>query len=216
MPIGLSQSEIGNELDKPETVMNEEYKVPGEADLRSALKAILLAKHAKEPDTVVCEELGICRGHVRVDLAIVNGILHGYEIKSDRDSLRRLSRQVDYYGRVFDRATLVVGERHMSDALDRLPEWWGVMSAYPASGSLRFKTVRPGRRNPAKDPRSLVELLWLKDALALLESRSVVRGARGKPRQLIWDRICEHFNIHEITEAVLCQLKARATPKDPA
>jgi len=34
--------------------------------------------------------LGVHRG---------NGLLHGYEIKSDRDSLRRLATQVDVYGK---------------------------------------------------------------------------------------------------------------------
>ena len=48
---------------------------------------------------------------VRIDIAVVKGALHGFEIKSDFDNLKRLARQVDLYSQVLDRATLVVGER---------------------------------------------------------------------------------------------------------
>lgn len=61
-----------------------------DADIRSVLRSRLSFQHAAEADTVVIEELGLCRGQVRVDVSVVNGLLHGYEIKSDRDSLRRL------------------------------------------------------------------------------------------------------------------------------
>jgi hypothetical protein len=40
-----------------------------------------------------------------------------------------------------------------------------------------------------------------------------VRGARGKPRELVWDRVCEHFDVTEIAAAVRERLKARATQR---
>ena len=92
----------------------------GDAEIRSVLRSRLSQKHTRTSRTVFIEELGLCRGQVRVDLSVVNGLLHGYEIKSDRDSLRRLSGQVELYGKVFDRATLVVGERHLAEALDNV------------------------------------------------------------------------------------------------
>ena len=190
--------------------MNGAGVILGDADLRPALRSTLIAKHADQPETVILEELGVCRGRVRVDVAVVNGSLHGYEIKSERDSLRRLSVQVDFYGKVLDRATLVVGEGHLAAALDLLPAWWGVLSIHQTAHEPRFKTVRRGRQNPRKDPRSLVEFLWLDDALALLETRDVARGVRGKPRRFVWDRICEHFSVDEIAAAVRAQLMARA------
>src|SRR3990172_9569406 len=92
-----------------------------DSDIRPALKALLSGRHSKERGTFILDELGICRGQVRVDIAVVNGIVHGYEIKSDRDSLRRLGAQVDLYGKVLNRATLVVGQRHLKEALDVVP-----------------------------------------------------------------------------------------------
>src|ERR1700752_2733932 len=91
-----------------------------DADIRSALRSWLLAEDGSKGDTVVIDELGICCGVVRIDLAVVNGTLHGYEIKSDIDSLRRLALQIELYSKVLDRATLVVGQRHLDEALDML------------------------------------------------------------------------------------------------
>lgn len=196
--------------------MSSSHMVLRDADIRPALRSDLLDKHADEADTVIIEELGVCRGRVRVDLAVVNGTLHGYEIKSDGDSLRRLTTQIDFYGRVLDRATLVVGERHLHNAIDVLPAWWGVLQVQQPPRRQRFRTIRRGRKNPQRDPRALVELLWLDDALALLEARHVARGVRGRPRRLVWDRVCAHFSIDEIAAAVRAQLKARAAPQAPA
>ncbi|MBI2570191.1 MAG: sce7726 family protein, partial [Candidatus Schekmanbacteria bacterium] len=153
--------------------MSDEAAVLGDADIRPALRSRLFDRHADLPDTVIVEELGVCRGRVRVDVAVVNGTLHGFEIKSDHDSLRRLGVQVGHYGKVLDRATPVVGERHLSQALDAVPAWWGVLCVRRAARDHRFETVRCESENPGRDPRSLVELLWLEDALALLQARDV-------------------------------------------
>ena len=187
----------------------------GDAEIRSVLRSSLSQKHANKSRTVFIEELGLCRGQVRVDLSVVNGLLHGYEIKSDRDSLRRLNNQVELYGKVFDRATLVVGERHLAEALDNVPVWWGILLAHQSAKKLQIKTVRSPRSNPKKDPRALVELLWLDDALALLEERDAARGYRGKARWIVWDRVCELCSLNEIAEAVRTQLKARAKKQAP-
>ena len=196
--------------------MNERDLID-EGSIRAALRSKLLVKQVGDADaTVVIEELGLCRGQVRVDIAVVNGLLHGYEIKSDRDSLRRLAVQVEVYGKVLDRATLVIGERHMPSALDMVPAWWGVLHVYTTANGLRFKTLRGARKNPHRDPRSLVELLWLGDAIVLLEERNAARGVRGKPRRMIWNRVCEYFDVNEIAAIVRARLKARATNQVPA
>jgi hypothetical protein len=186
-----------------------------DSGIRAALRSKLSLQRAHESDTVFIEELGLCRGLVRVDFAVVNGFLHGYEIKSDRDSLRRLGVQVKIYGKVLDRATLIVGERHLAEALKTVPAWWGVLYVYSTPDGLRFKTVRHGRNNPRRDPRFLVELLWLDQAIALLQERNLARGILGKPRRQVWDRVCSHFGVDEIAAAVRTRLKARVTNPVP-
>jgi len=55
-----------------------------DAAIRSALRATLEAEHANE-EALVLDELGLCRGRARVDMAVVTGALNGYEIKGDYD-----------------------------------------------------------------------------------------------------------------------------------
>jgi hypothetical protein len=73
----------------------------------------------------------------------------------------------------------------------------------------RLTTFRRGRKNPCRNPRSLVELLWREEALLMLEQRELDWGLRSKPRHMAWDRVVEVFSIKEIGDAVLGRLKAR-------
>lgn len=175
-------------------------------DVRALLKQWLQGRHAGERDTVVVEELGLNRRLVRADVAVVNGILHGYEIKAARDRLNRLAQQVRVYGDVFDRSTLVVDSRHLSKARALIPDWWEIITI--VDGVLRVE--RRGRRNPLRQPRTLVELIWRDDALALLEKKGEARGFGRLPRHEIWDRVCELYSLDEIAAVVRSHLKARA------
>jgi hypothetical protein len=182
-------------------------------EIREALRRYVSREH-KGARQVILEELGLFRGLARIDMAVVNGSLHGYEIKSDRDSLRRLKGQVSLYNRVFDRATLVVGRRHLQKACEMIPDWWEILRVDSTASDPSFRLARPGRDNPARDPRSLVELIWLDDALALLEERGLAKGVRGKPRRLVWDKVCKHLDLDEIAAAVRTHLKARRVGRE--
>lgn len=164
---------------------------------------------AGEKGVAFIDELGICQGRGRIDIAVVNDEIHGYEIKSDRDSLRRLPGQIDMYSKVVDKATLVVGSRHLSESLALVPDWWGVIQVELGTEGMCFKTIRQGHSNPNVEVRSLVELLWHDDAIGLLDERGASYGVRSKPRRAAWDRICEIFEAQEIAAKVRARLIAR-------
>jgi len=187
-----------------------------DSDIRPALRDWLRARHESDPDTVILDELGICRGRVRIDLTVVNGLLHGYEIKSERDTLARLETQADLYGRVLDRATLVVGEAHFQAALRAVPRWWGVLLVESSGNTPRFIVRRRGSRNPRLDAKAVVEFLWREDSLALLENREAAAGLRGKTRLAMWNRICEVCEVEEIAAAARARLKSREDLAAPA
>lgn len=173
----------------------------GDRDIRPALRTYLRA-----PGDVLIEEMGVCGGQVRVDLAVVGDTLDGYEIKSDRDSLRRLAGQVDLYGRVFERMTMVVGPRHFEAVLRTVPASWGLLLVDEA---LDLSPVRQARLNEAVDSRYLVELLWLEECMALLEAHGAARGVRGKPRRDVWGRVCERLTTKDVAAAVRDALRRR-------
>ena len=179
-------------------------------DLRTLVKARLAPILQNTSAVVLIEELGLCRGQARVDLALVNGRLHGFEIKSDQDSLRRLPAQAKIYATVLERATLVTTVRHVDRALGILPRWWEVLVAKVTGlGHLTLNRVRRGRLNPDVDPRAMAELLWYEDAISLLRAHGAQRGVLRKPRSVVWDRICDRLQDREIRSAVLDALKAR-------
>ncbi len=85
-------------------------------DVRMALHHKVLMDHHEDSNTLVLDELGLRHGICRVDIAVVNSYLHGYEIKSDADTLERLPSQISVYSAVLDRVTLVVGKTHISQS----------------------------------------------------------------------------------------------------
>lgn len=180
-------------------------------DIRTVLKAELMRRHAKDDNTLVLDELGIRHGAARIDVVVVNHQLHGYEIKSDRDSLKRLPHQIKAYSSIMDRVTLVVGYRHAYEALRMVPEWWGVRLAETKkqSGTVVLSSARPARNNPKVDLDAAVALLWRGEALAILEEMGAAGGVRSKRRSEIYKRLVELSDSDFLRSRIRQQLKQR-------
>lgn len=188
-----------------------------DGDIRAALHDRLGADHGREPDTRFVDELGVC-GTVRVDVAVINGTFSGYELKSDRDTLRRLPTQVDVYSKVLDHATLVVGERHLAheETLALLPNWWGVIVARQSSAGVTLEETRPPIWNDNVDPAALSRLLWREEALAELARRGLDLGVRTRPRWIIAERLASQVPVEELRAAVRHCLKTREGWRQPS
>ncbi len=179
--------------------------------IRSALKTKLLTQYSNNIDTIIIEELGVNHGEVRVDLAVVNGFLNGYELKSDKDTLERLPHQVRAYNSIFDRMILVVGYRHAYAAIKSVPEWWGIKIAEKGlRGSINFHTVRRSLKNPTPDANSIIKLLWRDEAVSFLDEFSSADGLRSKPKNEIYKKITQIATLDMIRDRVRVQLKSRA------
>ena len=178
--------------------------------IRTALKRELLASHADDPGTAIIEELGILHGSCRIDLAVVNGVMHGYELKSDRDTLLRLPRQIQAFAAVFDYVTLVVGERHVRLAVEIIPDWWGVRSVRLDSGKLSFCDLKLPMTNPSPDPMAVVRLLWRQEAMDLLREVRGTNAVRIKSRERIYAELVAAASCGYLRGAVRQRLKNRA------
>lgn len=180
-------------------------------DIRVVLKKELMQKHANDKDTVILDELGLRHGAVRIDLVVVNDWLHGYEIKSDHDNLRRLPEQIRIYSSIMDRVTLVVGYRHAYEALRMVPEWWGVRLAEKKkrSGTVVLSDARLPIDNSRVDLNAVVALLWRNEALNILEEMEAAKGVRSKTRTDIYRRLVEVSKPEYLRAKVRQQLKCR-------
>ncbi len=91
-------------------------------DIRAALHAHLDDVHASDgSNTKIIDELALGRGRARMDVAVVNGALCGYEIKSAHDTFARLADQQVMYDRTFDRVTIVVPESRVTSVAKLVP-----------------------------------------------------------------------------------------------
>jgi len=180
-----------------------------DADVRRAVKAHLEILHEGDTTTRVVEEMGVWSGTVRIDIAVINGELCGYELKSDSDTLDRLPYQIEMYGKVFDRVTLVVGGKHYKKAATLIPKWWGCLIADMNGDEVTLRSKRTARRNPAPDPFVLAQMLWKDEAVAILEKHNLARGWRAKPATEISLRLTSELSFRQLSDEVRTALKVR-------
>lgn len=169
-----------------------------EAEVRHALRKVLTASTHRCPQIV--EEFWVPRSHERADMAVIDTSMHGYEIKTARDTLKRLPRQVSAYNRLFSKCTIVLAERHLPEALKILPEWWGIM-VVTASEKIHFATYRVERPNPEIDPETLVRLLWRDEVHAALAEL----GEQPSPhadRFSMWEALLARVDDQALQEIV--------------
>lgn len=178
-------------------------------DVRGCVWRWLEAKHADDPDTLMLDELGIFSGASRIDIAVINGQIEGFELKSEKDTLERLPAQSRLYNRVFDRVSLVVAERHLSHAAEIVPEWWGLAVASEERGNIALSHVRITGENPVPDPEAIAGLLWRDEALALLEKHGATKGVRSKPKDVLYARLAATLDLQELKDEVRRALKIR-------
>lgn len=178
-------------------------------EIREALHERLRRRHSGDPNTRVVDEMAVLRGECRIDVAVINGRLEGFEIKSARDSLDRLPRQAAAYGRVFDRLTMVCAERHLCNVLATLPEWWGVEVAQEGEEAVRIVQERPAKVNREVESRAIAQLLWRGEALAALEELGLARGLRSKPRKVLWAELAEALPPNKLRAVARDRLRAR-------
>lgn len=85
---------------------------------------ILLGKHSLQTASMINEfRVGNCKA----DVAILNGTATVYEVKSERDSLVRLERQVAAYATVFAKVYVIAPESHVRAVVDTVPDFVGIL-----------------------------------------------------------------------------------------
>lgn len=187
--------------------------------IRDALKESFEKIHKDDSDSKIIEELGIAHGLVRIDIVVINNMLHGYELKSDMDNLERLPGQMEVYNKVFDKITLVVGKNHLYEAIKVVPEWWGITIAKISAPCEKvvFYNIREAEKNPNQDSHAVASLLWRDEALNILERMGEANGIRSKTRKVIYKRLAEVLDkqslMAEVREHLCARLNWRSDPQ---
>ncbi|MBL8496001.1 MAG: sce7726 family protein [Rhodocyclaceae bacterium] len=180
-----------------------------EHEIRAALLARLRMEWHR--DAMVLEEFRIERGSSRIDVAVIDEELVGYEIKSDKDSFARFSNQIHAYNRVFDRICLVCGPALEESARSVIPSWWGVIVAKRDTvGAVSLEIHRDAGVNLRQDAFSLASLLWREEALAALGSLETCTPAPKRvSAHVLWDSMAKNLPVDAIRAVVAESLLKR-------
>src|SRR5699024_562757 len=180
-----------------------------DSDIRLLLIDKLKDEYSNEKNTRIVNEMGILHGQSRVDVAVIDGILHGFEIKSESDTLERLPLQMANYNKVFDRMTIVNQRKFLEEVKSIIPKWWGIWLVTKYKGKYNIRQIRKGRLNKKVDPKSLSHLLWKDEAIHLLKEKGLHKGYLGKPRKVLYRRLVESIEKPELQFMINEQLKLR-------
>jgi len=184
--------------------------------IRQAFHATFLQKEHADSATLILDELGLEHGKCRADIAVINGHMEGYEIKSDGDSLSRLKNQIKSYDAVFDRSSVIVTIRHINEAVRTIPDWWGIISVLESENNIsRFSVIKKPQQNANIDDALVAQLLWRGEAQEVLFNLGV-RGAQLRQRRsILYGYITEMLSSHELRKTVREYLKKRRAWRHP-
>ena len=125
---------------------------------------IFLGRHSLNNASILTEfRAGVCKA----DLAILNGTSTVYEIKSDRDSLARLTNQIENYRKVFARIYVIASEKYVDEVLDTTSRDIGVMILNRRNGI--------GTKRKAIDCSDLVCTETIFESLRKTEAKAILR-----------------------------------------
>jgi hypothetical protein len=178
-------------------------------EIRHVLHVRLGEQHGGDPHTAVVDEFCVCRSRARVDVAVINGHLAGFEIKSDADRLDRLPMQMRYYDRVFDEVTVVAAARHLTALTRRLPDWYGILATESDSDGLTLRTHQKLGRNPDPCTSSRAQLLWREDMVELLLAAGAGAEVRRQPRRVLLPQVVEAIPEHELLSEIRRRVRLR-------
>lgn len=116
----------------------------------------------------------------------------GFEFKSDKDTLSRLTRQIHDYERYCDRNYLVVGQKFKEKLPEELPEHWGIYCVFLDDGQiLQLECIRKAQPNQKRMRlHNQLRLLWRSELIPIIRKHKL--GGVTKKNKLELVRTLEH------------------------
>ena len=180
--------------------------------IRQILRETELLHFFEDLDSKVVEELSLPVAKARIDMAVINGALHGYEIKSASDTLQRLPAQIEAYTKVFDYLSIVTESKYELKILNYIPDWMGVFLCEEKGGVKSIMKLRAPLLNNNRESFYLAKLLWRDELLECLTENNI--PFRKKDRSwLLCEELSANLDIGTISQLVRSKLKKRTNWK---
>ncbi len=167
------------------------------------------------PDTLIIDELGIAHGRNRIDVAVINGCIHGYEIKSAKDTLSRLPQQIENYSKCLERLSVIAAPEHIQEASKIIPDWCGLVEADKgARGGIRFRTIRRSQKNISVDFVAMAHFLWRSEVIEILSELGAPGTDIKGPRVQLYRKLSEFIPTSELSRLIKREFMARKNWRD--
>ena len=183
--------------------------------IREALVEKYLRPYTERSDSLVIHELGLAHAKRRVDIAVINREIHGFEIKSAKDRLDRLNGQLQVYAQSLHKLTLVVATKHLKRVIKIVPAWCGVIEVFVnPTGRVHLKEVREAGRNPSVDPFVLAHLLWRDEVQDILSEYGAQPAVLRAPRAELYKLLVKKTTEPKLTEIIKAAMTERKSWRD--
>ena len=151
-------------------------------------------------------------GSSLADLVVLNGTSTVYEIKSERDTLRRLARQIENYSKVFERTYVVTSASKLYSLEHDLPEHVGIITL---SRDYTLQTVREATTN-----WELIDTIAISRTMTIPEACAVLKRLNTPvpdvPNMLIRraiDHAFKRLDARSCSQAFTSTLKSSRRPR---
>lgn len=162
------------------------------------------------PNTLVIDELGVAHGKNRADIAVLNGTIHGFEIKSSKDTLSRLPEQINEYSRCFEKVSIIAAPNHIEKLQLMLPPWCGlILATKGAKGAITFKTIRRAQKNPNIEIYAMAHFLWRKEIIEILTQFGESEKNLKLSREKLYRLLPENTTTKQLTELIKAKFMSR-------
>lgn len=181
-----------------------------EAKAKAALLDFLRSRGLLTTKVTATAELILDKYSVRADVVMCGPTdLHCFEIKTERDNLVRLGRQLEVYDRHADFVTIVAATKHINTIISRVPPHVGIYEMVRFDGPNPIRVVREPERSPSCEVDAMLSLL----PVAELQARFALSGRLNRQ-----DAIAQAIELPELIkkQAVIAFLSERYGPKSRA
>lgn len=120
------------------------------------INQLLLKKYGTE-NSIAFNEFKV--GKSVVDFAVMNGESKAFEIKTQFDSPKRLSKQMEDYQKIFNKCYVVVSTEELDYYKNKVDQTTGIIELYINRGKIKLKEHRPAIKKMRIDIDLLMQCL---------------------------------------------------------
>lgn len=147
-----------------------------------------------------------------VDLAMMNGESKAFEIKTDYDSPKRLLKQLEDYHRIFNKVYLVVSCDKVTEYLNIIPDYIGVLTLDVHRNKVIVKTMRDAISNMNIDCDTLMQCLRISEYKNIVYEyyQTIPEHENGDTYDTCLNAM-KHIPNSELNQLFLKEIKKRKT-----